>query len=111
MSPQTIPQQIITILLCSLATMCTRFLPFLLFGRSDNVPKVITYLGKALPSAVFGMLVVYCLKNVSLTASPFGIPEFLGIAVTAAVHLWKKNTLFSMFAGTLCYMLVIRFLF
>ena len=75
------------------------------------MPKVITYLGKALPAAVFGMLVVYCLKNVSLTASPFGIPEFLGIAVTAAVHLWKKNTLFSMFAGTLCYMLVIRFLF
>ncbi len=111
MSPQTIPQQIITILLCTAATMTTRFLPFVLFGRSEHVPPVITYLGKALPSAVFAMLVVYCLKNVSVTASPFGIPELMGITVTALIHLWKRNTLLSMFAGTLCYMLVIRFLF
>ena len=91
--------------------MATRFLPFVLFGRSEHVPPVITYLGKALPSSVFAMLVVYCLKNVSVTVSPFGIPELIGIAVTTLVHLWKRNTLLSMFAGTLCYMLVIRFLF
>ncbi len=111
MSPQTVPQQVITILLCTAATMLTRFLPFLLFGRKKEVPPLVTYLGKALPSAVFAMLVVYCLKNVSLAASPFGIPELLGITVTAAVHLWKNNTLFSMFAGTLCYMILIQMVF
>jgi len=111
MSPQTIPQQIITILLCTAATMLTRFLPFLLFGGKKEVPPIITYLGKALPSAVFAMLVVYCLKNVSLVSSPFGIPEFIGITVTAYVHLWKKNTLLSMFLGTLCYMFLIQHVF
>lgn len=111
MSPQTIPQQVITILLCAAATMLTRFLPFLLFGHSDHVPPIITYLGKALPSAVFAMLVMYCLKNVSITVSPFGIPELIGITATALIHLWKRNTLLSMFTGTLFYMLVIRFLF
>ena len=111
MSPQTIPQQIITILLCTAATMLTRFLTFVLFGRSEHVSPVITFRGKALPSSLFAMLVVYCLKNVSVTVSPFGIPELIGIAVTTLVHLWKRNTLLSMFAGTLCYMLVIRFLF
>ncbi|MBQ9326909.1 MAG: branched-chain amino acid transporter permease [Solobacterium sp.] len=111
MSPQTLPQQVITILLCAIATMCTRFLPFLLFGGKKEVPPIILYLGKALPSAVFAMLVVYCLKSVSVTSFPFGIPELIGITVTVVMHLWKKNTLLSMFAGTLVYMLLVQLVF
>ena len=111
MSPQTIPQQVITILLCTAATMLTRFLPFLLFGRSDHVPPIITYLGKALPSAVFAMLVVYCLKDTDFSSAPFGIPE--GIAALSVVLLqwWKRNSLISIFFGTVVYMLLIQLVF
>ena len=101
-------QQMITIVLCSAATILSRFLPFAVFRSDRPVPKMVLYLGKALPGAVFGMLVVYCLKNVSLTAFPFGIPEAFGILATVLVHLWKRNTLFSMFAGTAVYMVILH---
>ena len=104
----SIVQQIITIALCSAATVLTRFLPFALFRSDQPVPKIVLYLGKALPGAVFGMLVVYCLKNVSVTSFPFGIPEAAGILATGMIHLWKRNTLFSMFSGPAVYMLVLR---
>ena len=107
----TMTQLLITIAMVSLGTMVTRFLPFILFPAGKTTPKYVQFLGKVLPPAALGLLVVYCLKNVSVTVSPFGIPELIGIAVTTLVHLWKRNTLLSMFAGTLCYMLVIRFLF
>ena len=70
----TVAQQIITIALCALATMLTRFLPFLLFSGKRKTPEYINYLGKALPAAIFGMLVVYCLKNVSITSGSHGLP-------------------------------------
>ena len=107
----TTAQQLITILVISLGTMSMRFLPFLIFPAGKPTPKYIQYLGKVLPGAVFGMLVVYCLKTVSVTSFPFGIPELIGIAVTAVLHLWKKQMILSMGAGTIVYMLLVQFVF
>lgn len=95
----------------SLGTMSMRFLPFLIFPAGKPTPKYIQYLGKVLPGAVFGMLVIYCLKTVSVTSFPFGIPELIGIAVTAVLHLWKKQMILSMGAGTIVYMLLVQFVF
>lgn len=107
----TTAQQLITILMISLGTMSMRFLPFLIFPAGKPTPKYIRYLGKVLPGAVFGMLVVYCLKNVSVTAFPFGIPELISIAVTALLHLWKKQMILSMGAGTIVYMILVQLVF
>ncbi|MBR3998459.1 MAG: branched-chain amino acid transporter permease [Clostridia bacterium] len=107
----TTAQQLITILMISLGTMSMRFLPFLIFPAGKPTPKYIQYLGKVLPGAVFGMLVIYCLKTVSVTSFPFGIPELIGIAVTAVLHLWKKQMILSMGAGTIVYMLLVQFVF
>lgn len=94
-----------------LVTVALRFLPFLIFGENRQTPPLIAYLGKVLPYAIMGMLVVYCLKDVSLTAAPFGIPEAVGCAVVAGLHVWKRNTLLSIGGGTLCYMLLVQLVF
>ncbi len=107
----TVLQQVITIAVCVLATMTTRFLPFLIFRSDQKTPEVITYLGKALPGAIFAMLVVYCLKEVSLLGGSHGIPEAVAILVTVGVHLWKKQMLLSIAGGTLCYMLLVQTVF
>lgn len=86
----TVTQQIITISMCILGTMTTRFLPFLIFNEKRRTPAFVTYLGKYLPSAVFGMLIIYCLKDVSVLHGSHGIPELISIAVTAGIHLWRK---------------------
>lgn len=104
-------QALITIALCAVATMLTRFLPFLLFPAGKPTPKFVRYLGYALPPAVFSMLVVYCLKNVQITAGSHGLPELIAISVVAALHLWKKQTLLSIAGGTLVYMLLVQFVF
>lgn len=95
----------------ALVTMALRFLPFLIFGEKRKTPPLVTYLGQVLPYAIMGMLVVYCLKGVTLTAAPFGIPEVIGCAVVALLHIWKRNTLLSIGAGTVCYMLLVQFIF
>lgn len=95
----------------ALVTIALRFLPFLVFGENRRTPPLIAYLGQVLPYAIMGMLVVYCLKDVTLTTAPFGIPEFLGCAAVALLHLWKRNTLLSIGAGTVCYMLLVQFIF
>ena len=92
-------------------TIALRFLPFLIFGENRKTPAFIAHLGQILPFAIMGMLVVYCLKDVNLTAAPFGIPEAIGCAVVAGLHVWKRNTLISIGAGTLCYMLLVQFIF
>ena len=107
----TVAEQIITIALCALATMLTRFLPFLLFSGKKKTPEYITYLGKALPAAIFGMLVVYCLKSVDIAGGSHGLPELISLAVLMAIHLWRKNMLLSIAAGTVCYMLLVQFVF
>ena len=95
----------------ALVTIALRFLPFLIFGENRKTPPIIAYLGQVLPYAIMAMLVVYCLKDVTLTAAPFGIPEFIGCAVVALLHLWKRNTLLSIGAGTVCYMLLVQLVF
>ena len=107
----TVSQQVITILVVVLGTMLTRYLPFLLFPGNKPTPKYIRYLGNVLPAAVFGLLVVYCLKNVSLLTGSHGIPELVSIAAVIALHLWKRQMLLSIAGGTVCYMLLVQFLF
>lgn len=107
----TVSQQLITIGMVVLGTVLTRFLPFLFFPAGKPTPKYIQYLGTALPSAVFGLLVVYCLKGVNLFAGSHGIPELLSIAAVAGLHLWKRQMLLSIAGGTLCYMLLVQFVF
>lgn len=107
----TLSEEIITIGMCVLATLLTRFLPFLVFSEKKKTPKFIEYLGKALPAAIFALLVVYCLKNVDVTAGSHGIPEFISVAAVAALHLWKRKILLSMAGGTLCYMLLVQLIF
>ena len=94
-----------------LATVITRFLPFLVFSPQKPTPRYVQYLGKALPAAIFGMLVVYCLKNVSLLSGSHGLPEALAIAVTAGLHLWKRQMLLSIAGGTAAYMLLVQLVF
>ena len=107
----TLTQQVITIALCALGTMATRFLPFLLFSSRKSTPGYIQYLGKALPAAIFGMLVVYCLKNVSFLSGSHGLPELAAILVVVGLHLWKRQMLWSIAGGTICYMLLVQFIF
>ncbi len=107
----TLTEQILTIAAVVLGTMVTRFLPFLCFPAGKETPKYIQYLGKALPGAVFSMLVVYCLKHVTLTGGSHGLPEGLAIAVVAALHLWKGQMLLSIAGGTACYMLLVQLIF
>ena len=111
MSPMTIPQQIIMITICIGGTMLTRFLPFLIFTRGRETPAYVQYLGQALPCAVFGMLVVYCLKDVSVLSGSHGIPELIGILVTAGLHKWKHQMLLSIAGGTVCYMILVQMVF
>ncbi len=107
----TVLQRIITIALCALGTMFTRYLPFLVFSAKKPTPRYIQYLGKALPSAIFGMLVIYCLKNVDLLTGNHAFPELIAIAVTVGLHFWKRQMLLSIAGGTACYMLLIQFVF
>jgi len=95
----------------ALVTAALRFLPFLIFGEDRQTPPLIAYLGRVLPYAIMGMLVVYCLKDVSLTTAPFGLPELIGCALVVILHVWKRNTLLSIGGGTLCYMLLVQLVF
>ena len=104
-------QEIVTIGLCALATMLTRFLPFFVFRADKPTPKYIGYLGKALPAAIFGMLVVYCLKNVNVLTGSHGVPELIAITAVVLLHLWKRNMLLSIGGGTICYMLLVQLVF
>ena len=99
------------IVVIALVTMATRFLPFLIFGQNKTMPPVISRLGKVLPCAIMGMLVVYCLKDISFLRAPFGLPELIGCSLVALLHIWRRNTLLSIAAGTLAYMLLVQFVF
>lgn len=99
------------IAVAALVTMALRFIPFLIFGENRKTPPIVAYLGRVLPYAIMGMLVVYCLKDIPLGSAPYGIPEFIGCAVVALLHFWKRNTLLSIGVGTVCYMLLVQFVF
>ena len=94
----------------ALVTMGLRFLPFLIF-RGRETPAFIVYLGRVLPYAIMGMLVVYCLRGTSLLSAPHGLPELIATALVVVLHIWKKNTLLSIIAGTLCYMFLVQAVF
>lgn len=96
----------------ALVTSLTRFLPFLVFGKGRKTPKIIEKLGGLLPYAIMGMLVVYCLKGVNFMGGVGGfLPAFISVAVVAALHVWRRNTLLSIIAGTVCYMLLVQLVF
>jgi branched-subunit amino acid transport protein AzlD len=99
------------IVVAALVTAATRFLPFLIFGSGKKTPDLIVYLGKVLPYAIMGMLVVYCFKDVNFLAPPYGFAELLGCVVVAVLHIWKRNTLLSIGVGTVFYMLLVQLVF
>ena len=102
---------VLLIVVAVLVTMATRFLPFLIFGENRKTPPIIEYLGKVLPFAIMGMLVIYCLKDVSLLRFPYGLPELLACAAVVVLHVWKRNSLLSIGGGTVCYMLLVQLVF
>lgn len=91
----------------ALVTALLRFLPFIVL-RGKETPPFITYLGQVLPYAIMAMLVVYCLKDVSITAAPYGVPEAAATLVVVLLHVWKRNTLLSIVGGTAVYMMLIH---
>lgn len=107
----TTTQKIITIAVVVLATVLTRFLPYILFPQGRKTPPVINYLGKVLAPAVFGFLVIYCLRNVDFTGGYFGIPEIIASAVVIATFVWKQQMVLSMAAGTILYMILVQTVF
>ena len=104
-------EQLITIAVVVLGTMTTRFLPFLLFPAHKKTPTLVAFLGKVLPSAVMGLLVVYSLKDTSLLGPHRGLPEFLAVGLTVALQLVLKNLLLTIAGGTIAYMLLVQFIF
>ncbi|MCB2292675.1 AzlD domain-containing protein [Clostridium algoriphilum] len=99
------------ILVIAVVTFGTRVAPFILFGKGKPTPKYIVYIGNYLPPAIMAMLIIYCLRNVHLSAFPFGMPEVIGVVVVAALHIWKRNNLISIIGGTAIYMIAIQIVF
>ena len=92
-------------------TMLIRFLPFAVFGCGRPTPRFITYLAGVLPCAIMAMLVVYCLRGTNLFGPTHGLPELISAAAVVLLHLWKKNTLVSIAAGTALYMVLVQVVF
>ncbi|MGF6990909.1 branched-subunit amino acid transport protein AzlD [Lachnospiraceae bacterium PF1-21] len=109
--PISIIRSLIIILLVALTTFATRVIPFLLFPKGKEIPKIIQYLGKVLTPAIIGMLVVYCLRGTQVFSGSHGVPELIAVALTAGLHLWKRNNLLSIGAGTICYMFLVQVVF
>lgn len=101
----------IVILIMGLFTLATRLLPVLIFGRDEKVPEYILYLGKVVPFTAMGLLIVYCLKDVSVTESPHGLPELIALAIVSGSYLWKRNTILSVVIGTVVYMILVQMVF
>ena len=105
------PEECITIGLCALASILTRALPFLLLSEKKPTPPIVRYLGNVLPAAVFGMLIIYCLKGTSFLNGSHGLPEIAGIIATVLLHLKFRQMLLSIGGGTAVYMTLIQFIF
>ena len=104
-------QSLISVLMVALATQITRWTPFLLFSGERKLPRVVEDLGKLLPPAMMGLLVVYSLRSVDILSGSHGLPEAIAVAVTALLHLWRRSTLLSILAGTACYMALVQLVF
>lgn len=107
----TLTEKIFTIAMVVLGTMLTRFLPFLIFPGDKPTPAFVRYLGKVLPAAVFGLLVIYSLKDVQVFSGSHGIPELLAILLVIVLHVWKRQMLLSIAGGTIFYMLLVQLVF
>ena len=101
-------QSLLIVTMVALATQITRWTPFLIFSGSRKLPKVVEDLGRLLPPAMMGLLVVYSLRNTDILSGSHGLPEAIAVAVTAGLHLWKRSTLLSILAGTAVYMLLVQ---
>lgn len=108
---QTLIREILIVAAMVVGTMITRFLPFILFPAGKQTPKFVDFLGKTLPFATMGLLVVYCLKGVSITAASHGLPELLAILLIVILHRMKGNSLLSIGAGTVFYMFLVQMVF
>lgn len=104
-------QSMLMILVVAGATFATRAVPFLIFPKGKEIPRVVRYLGRVLTPAVIGMLVVYCLKNTKVLSAPFGLPEWIAVAAVVGLHVWKRNNLLSIGAGTILYMFLVQAVF
>ena len=102
---------VLLIVVISVVTMLLRFLPLWIFGNGQQTPAVIQYLGKVLPYAIMGMLVVFCLKSVSFVSAPHGLPELIACGTVVGLHLWKRNTAVSIVGGTVVYMMIVQMVF
>lgn len=109
--PVSFWRSLVIILLVALTTLSTRAIPFILFPEGKEIPKAVQYLGKVLPPAVIGMLVVYCFKSMDITSAPFGLPEIIAGVVVALLHVWKRNNLLSIGVGTVLYMVLVQYVF
>lgn len=107
----TTVQTLVILLAVAAGTQITRWLPFVLFPEHREPPKVVAYLGRVLPAAMMGLLVVYCLRSVDLLSGSHGLPEAIAVAVIAVLHLWKRNVLLSIAGGTAVYMLLVQVVF
>ncbi len=105
----TVSHSALLVAVMSLVTILLRFLPFLVFRK--KVPPCITYLGRVLPPAIIGMLVIYCLKDTVITSAPFGLPELIAGVMVVLLQAWKRNALLSILCGTVIYMLLIQLAF
>lgn len=104
----TTMQVLATIAVAAAATILTRALPFIAFPAGRQTPAYIQYLGRVLPGAVFGLLVVYCLREVDVFTGTHGLPEALGVLVAGGTYLWKRNMLLSIALSTVLYMLIVN---
>ena len=102
---------ILMIAVMVLITVALRFTPFLVFSGNRKTPAYITYLGKVLPYAIMGMLVVFCLKSTPVLTAPHGLPELMACAAVVGLHVWRRNTLLSVLAGMVLYMILVQFVF
>ncbi len=109
--PVSFWRSLIIILLVALTTLATRAIPFILFPQGKKVPKAVEYLGKVLPPAVIGMLVVYCFKSMNVISAPFGLPELIAGIIVVLLHVWKRNNLLSIGVGTVLYMVLVQYVF
>ncbi len=109
--PVSFWRSVIIILLVALTTLATRAIPFILFPEGKKIPKAVEYLGKVLPPAVIGMLVVYCFKSADVTSAPFGLPELIAGLTVVLLHIWKRNNLLSIGVGTILYMVLVQYVF
>ena len=103
-------ESIMIIAVCAICTFAERALPFIIF-RGKEVPEIVRYLGRILPMAIMATLVIYCIKGISFTSVAGWAPILIASAVTVLLHLWKSNTMLSIFGGTICYMVLIQMVF